>query len=377
AGILAYEQALARNPTHAPTMFNLAACLLDVGRDAQGENLYRAAIATDPRFAPAYVNLGNCHFARGEYPQALELYQGALAQQADMPEALDAEAICLQRLGQWQQAMRSNQKAMEVHGLQFDRVMRQVGIFEQLGQSTELADFLTHITQAQAPDSPYHFVKAAKSQDGAAVPPVAPHAFVQAYFDWTAAAYDQSALSENYLLPAHLARHLQHLPEHTRVLDLGCGTGLLAAYPTQNPLHFTGVDLSSAMLVYAQQRNAYSDIKQQALEYFCAQSAPAAYDVVVAAELLPYLGRPEGLLAQVHSVLKEGGLLYLSLEHHDSPADDASIRLSRQLRYTHSPVYVQGMAEKLGFATRSSEEHIFRTTPQKAVKGTVLCFEKK
>jgi len=98
-----------------------------------------------------------------------------------------------------------------------------------------------------------------------------------------------------------------------RVLDVGCGTGLLArdmaalVGPTGRVV---GIDISAAMLTFAERRCA--DLPQVDLKLGTAEGLSAedsGFDAVACTQVLLYVADVAGAVAQMHRVLKPGGRL--------------------------------------------------------------------
>lgn len=87
---------------------------------------------------------------------------------------------------------------------------------------------------------------------------------VRSFYDDAAGTYDEILLSEiGYVSPTICARTIApHLPsKDTRLIDLGCGTGLAGdALSALGYGHIDGVDFSSEMLAVAKARDCYSDL---------------------------------------------------------------------------------------------------------------------
>lgn len=99
-----------------------------------------------------------------------------------------------------------------------------------------------------------------------------------------------------------------------RVLDLGCGTGalaarLVAAHPDQA---VTGVDLSRAMLDEARRKLAgASHVRFVQADLRDLPLPDARFDVVLSASALHYVADPARALGEAHRVLVPGGRLVL------------------------------------------------------------------
>lgn len=94
-----------------------------------------------------------------------------------------------------------------------------------------------------------------------------------------------------------------------KILDLGCGDGRLAERVRAAGHHVTGVDLVERPGV----RERTDDFYRADLAQGIPPEAGAGYDVVIAADVLEHLPRPEETLRDVLRVLRPGGQLLLSV----------------------------------------------------------------
>lgn len=112
---------------------------------------------------------------------------------------------------------------------------------------------------------------------------------------------------------------------HAKLWDLGCGTGIagsdLAAahaagtWPTHwGPGERTCIEVSGRMLAEARSKGNYDKYVQGEVMEQLRLARGAAVDLVIAADLAPYMGSLQGLLQGVAGVLKRGGRFALTIE---------------------------------------------------------------
>ncbi|SFJ87243.1 class I SAM-dependent methyltransferase [Jannaschia pohangensis] len=99
-----------------------------------------------------------------------------------------------------------------------------------------------------------------------------------------------------------------------QVLDAGIGTGAMSAALADtylDPIALTGVDVSGDMLKQAEQRLDHSHLSTRFLQadVNCLPFADNTFDVVLVAHVLEHMAYPKRALAELHRVLKPGGIL--------------------------------------------------------------------
>ena len=201
---------------------------------------------------------------------------------------------------------------------------------------------------------------------------VAPPAYVTALFDAYAGDFD-SALVERlgYATPRQLTSLLREVSQRrepfARVLDLGCGTGLLGECIARQAVWLEGVDLSSRMLEQARKKAVYDALhKGELLSYLL--GATQTYDAIIAADVLIYFGDLAHVFFAAARRLAPGGLFAFSVEQ----TDDADWRIRPSLRYAHHANYIAGTLKECGLDLLRMEQAVLRKDRGKDVEGLLV-----
>jgi predicted TPR repeat methyltransferase len=210
------------------------------------------------------------------------------------------------------------------------------------------------------------------AQAGAvAAPPRTPDSVVASLFDQYAAGFEQHLVGTlRYRAPAlvveavRAARGADAPP--CDVMDAGCGTGLAAPLLRPFARRLDGVDLSANMVAKARDKGLYDDLAVGELVATLA-ARPAAYDVIVACDVLVYFGDLGPLFTAIRAALRPGGLFAFTAER----GAGATYALLPEGRYAHPPAYVAATADAAGLAVRQSGEAALRTEAGKDVTGLV------
>lgn len=109
-----------------------------------------------------------------------------------------------------------------------------------------------------------------------------------------------------------------------RVLDVGCGGGILSDSMARKGADVVGIDLATKALRVAQlhaleaqtQRVTYREIAVEAL----AEEAPASFDVVTCMEMLEHVPDPASVVSACTSLVRPGGWVFLSTINRNAKA---------------------------------------------------------
>lgn len=108
-----------------------------------------------------------------------------------------------------------------------------------------------------------------------------------------------------------------------RVLDVGCGGGILSESMAQKGAIVTGIDLGEKALNVAKLHSLESGI---AVDYQCisaeafADASPASFDVVTCLEMLEHVPDPASVVQACASLVKPGGYVFFSTIHRSPKA---------------------------------------------------------
>ncbi len=112
----------------------------------------------------------------------------------------------------------------------------------------------------------------------------------------------------------------ERFPRSTRLLDLGCGAGVLTERLVAEGYNVDAVDMSPDMIEFSKQRLAKFDSSTYRLARAECQSLPftdAAFDVVACIGVFGYMDDVDAAIREIKRVLRPGGTLILSIRNLD------------------------------------------------------------
>ena len=357
-----FERCQALTPGRPSVLGNLGVTLFKLGHTREALPLLQQAVAGEPQFGDAWASLGLAHEAHGDWSAAVEALTKALTITDNAPALWLSLGRCQARLGRTADALPSLGRALALDPTLAaawslrGSLQRELHQFEAAAQSFEQAI-------AHGADRELHAYYLAAVRGGPVPPATAPRQYVQALFDDYAADFQGHLVGQlGYRAHELLVQPIVASGRRFRhVIDLGCGTGLCGALLKPVSDAVDGVDLSGAMLEQAKQLGVYRELVQADIGAFLAGTTQRA-DLVVAADVMIYVGELSAVFADVARLLEPGGLFAFTLE---LPTNDQPLQLLPSLRYAHSESYVRQLAARCALAVDG-----LRAAPIRHEQGT-------
>ncbi len=264
----------------------------------------REAVALNPNIAVAVLALGEALLAAEALPTAIAELQRALR----IDPALDRARLLIAQA--WLAAGEA------------DKTLEALAALEDPPQAM--------VAAAQA-------IKTAPRSDAG---------YVRHLFDQFSADYDARMIGQLHYAAPQILAGLFHMVMPGRdaldILDLGCGTGLAGMVFKPVAARLDGVDLSPAMIGKARARDIYDRLVVADLETALAAPGPA-YDLILAADTVVYLGDLGRVFAGAAARLKANGFFLFTTE---AAAD--GFELGPKRRWRHSEAYLRTAAQAAG-----------------------------
>jgi len=343
-------------PGFAPAYRNLGLLLHGQGRLVEAEAALRRAAMLAPEDPEAHYALGLVHKDAGRAEASVAALRAALARDPAHAAAHDAMGSALKDLGRLEEAVAAYRAAVAQAPDFAAAHYNLAGALQDIGQPIEALDgYRRCLDLDPANDSARHMVAALRGETTAA----APAAYVREMFDGYAAGFEHHLLARlHYRAPALLREAVDRFLAGTtsscatpfaRVLDLGCGSGLVGAAFRDRAGTLDGVDLSPRMVEACRRRGIYDSVcESDVVDFLAAAGAP--YDLLLAADLFIYIGDLEAVFAAVRARCAPGGLFVFSVERLEaSEGGGAGYALRSSGRYAQSAAYIGGLAKAHGF----------------------------
>ena len=390
------RKALSEGLESGPAKANLALCCGRLKKHAEAAELAREVSESQPSLVSAWNTLGAALLALKKPRQVEAEMQKALAIHKDHP------ALTL-LLANARRDMDQHESAEEAYRT-FDRqavdLLRRAEELTLAGRVAEAEHQYRQILAARPQDSAAHaglgrlllrlertdeaiaaLEKAVRIEPADSVsrhfigiakgspPRTAEPAYVRALFDDYADNFDDNLTGAlGYRIPEEIADRLrEEQADLSEVLDLGCGTGLVANALNGQFGAIDGVDLSAEMLRQAERSGWYRTlILDDIVDFF--RSREQRYTTVVAADVMIYVGDFERLLKPLAQAIRPGGFFAFSIELNEGAAWSLNPKTGR---YQHYPDAIDKLLINHGFAVASWTTTTIRQELDERIPGAI------
>jgi predicted TPR repeat methyltransferase len=303
------------------------------GHHAQAIDHFREALFLDPGDADTTVELADALIASADPLAAVEALQPLLRRAPELASGQLALGRAWLELGERQKAITALHRCLDAGPADPSAVQALIDCIE--GDSTH--------TLSQA--------------------------YVKALFDRYAERFDEDlTIRLKYQAPQVLRAIVDQLPGIVPggmdVLDVGCGTGLagVAFRSLAGRLH--GSDLAPRMVEKARRRGIYDHLEIAELVEAITRT-PDTWDLVVAADVLVYIGDLAPVMRAATLGLRPGGLFCATVEQ----CAGNGFALGSSRRYAHSAAYIRSVATEAGLDLIVLEEAVPRWEKGHPVPG--------
>jgi predicted TPR repeat methyltransferase len=379
----AYRSALEQKPDSSTVWQCLGLLYVDTRGYAQAIECFAAALKLDGTNPAIVANLGRLYYQLGRIPEACEAYKRAVAldgsnthyqqmvRQSDfLQDVLNGKSVD-SALATYEDSLAATNDYTENDRQKF--FQSAFGLLSGFGHLAA-ADRVGRKYLELWPNSPVvnYLMKAIAGEPGL---DRSPPGYIVEYFDSFAAGFDAKVAGVlGYDVPeklCSLVREATSAGHKYAAVDAGCGTGLCG--PLLRPMagQLIGVDLSPKMLEQAEKRGVYDRLVCEELTAFLNRS-PGLFDLVVAADVIIYIGDLVPIFAAAATAIRAGGLFAFSTELWAGE----KYRLQPSGRFSHPPGYVRSAAGS-AFVENVCVETMIRLEAGMPTRGNLFVFQRR
>ncbi len=329
-------QALNINPQNTTVLVYIADLEVIMNNYKEAETFYKKAIETDAQNLQAHTNYANLLCKQKRTLEALEEYRKAVIISPQTPALSYNLAIILKTLEDYEQslALMFNAFYLAPHKTEWSFNLAETLILYHL-KAPEKAKKITENWLKQMPEN--IVVKHLWASINEQTSPVEEE-YNRLLFNNFAPTYEETLKRINYQVIDKINQIYPNLTGN--ILDLGCGTGLVAEKLKTKNNTFDGIDISENMLDIAKQKNIYSSLEQTDIASYLEKTVKE-YDLIIAADVFCYLGDLEYIIQKCYPTD-----IIFSIE---AETDIKDFKMQPNGRYKHNPQYIENLARKIGY----------------------------
>ncbi len=106
-----------------------------------------------------------------------------------------------------------------------------------------------------------------------------------------------------------------------KVLDIGCGNGIISINTGTLDVDVLGLDVSERAIEVATKQNKFKNVRFQVLPAEGLSAIKEKFDVIICSEVLEHLNDPSSLVAELKCVLREDGIIIVTVPNGRGPRE--------------------------------------------------------
>lgn len=377
--MLLFEKSLRISPNNWETHYNLANCLINLDFTERAVIHYEIAFELNPKHNNLKQNLAMAYVIEKQFSKAKPLLEEACERNPNHSELqLQLSEVYLET-GDTEKAIKQHEKTLALRPNNHPLLHNLAVLYLRNKDIKNSKEYFEKAYQVDNTDlTAKHMLNALQENSDIEQ---APSKYIEDLFNQYAQFYNKHVSDKlGYKVPeimrSKIANFLGDKVESIRILDLGCGTGLCGIYFSDISFYMVGVDISREMLSHARAIQSYDGLCQINILQSIPGEGLQVFDLVLAADVLVYIGELDIIFQKVASALDKNGLFCFTVEKSKSN-ENHSHKLLHSGRFTHSEKYINSLAKAHNFVIKLSDEIELRRDNNDQIKGILYILEKE
>lgn len=347
----AFHKVLERDHEQVQALINLGVIALKKEQNQIAVDYFTKALALNNEDVDARNNLAATFMHHDRFENALMHYDVLLKKEPNNIEYLYNSGVAQMALGHLNEAIIYFDQVLNLEHNHTPSLNNLAAIYLKMDLRETSREYLQRALKINPDDKiSRHMLNALSGATNANTTPD----YAKNLFNNYALYYEQHMKGQlNYSIPQHLGRTLHQLEliQVDRALDLGCGTGLSGIVLREVCKHLTGVDIAEKMISHAKEKGIYDSlIHAEAIDFL--KENHQHYDLIVAADVLPYFGDLTILFQSISEHTNADGYFIFTTEI----SEEEPWTLQTSARFNHSPDYIKNLASQFQFTILKQEK---------------------
>ena len=321
-------------------------------------------------------NIAVIHFHNGDLESALQHWFQIITKDNQHVDALYNIGVCYQYLARFDDAKNFFNQLLSIEPNHFNTIFNMGTLYLKQGNQKEAIRYYKHAQQLQPNHAEINFLLAALENKTDSYDEC-PEEYVKNLFNQYAASYDDH-LTKALKYKGHdvlqniIEVHLEpKINQWDKILDFGCGTGMAGERLKPWSKQLIGLDCSENMLQVAKKLNIYDQLICENIYTYLPDQSP--FDIIYAADVLPYFGDIKRLFALLYDGLTTNGCFICTVEIADHIS---SFCLSPSGRFKHHIEYIKKTAIACSFNIIHQSQAVIRHEQNQPTEGAIFIFQR-
>lgn len=335
----------------------------------KAESAYKKVIENNPKSEIACHGLGLLYKDNQEYEKALVFFKKAIKLNREFSICIYDMAMTYDKLNKYELCFFYLEKAIKINPDFYEALYSMAQYYRKMKNEKKMREYLQK-TLLKRPNHPgaNHLLSSLNGETSSYS-----LEYARDLFDRYADFFEDHLVNTlNYKVPFIIKEKLKFLnpPKNSRILDLGCGTGLLGKTLIDVFPNLVGVDISSNMIKETRKKDIYTELYINDIDAFLLRNEQE-FDLIIAPDVFIYITDLQTIFSSVKKSLNPSGYFIFTIEPLMEITTE-NCQLEKSGRVSHTIKYVKSLCKNNGFEIIENEEITLREENKIGQKGVVF-----
>lgn len=364
------KKAIEQNPDKLEFYINLGNSYCALKEYEKAKLVYEKVIDKDPSFDMAYHSLGLLYKEKREYKEALYYYKKAIKLNKKSYIYHYHIANVYSSLCKYELSLFYLQKVIKLCPEFYYALYEMAKCYKNMKNEKKMFEYLHKTLEVLPKHAGANHMLASQNNDTKSI---YSSQYAKKLFDQYADYFEDHLMNSlKYKVPFIIKEKLETLdsPRDSKVLDLGCGTGLLGKNIVEQYPDLEGVDISVNMIEETRKKDIYNTLYTDDIYDFLVKNTQE-FNLIIAADVFIYIGGLKAIFSTVRKSLSSDGYFIFTIELF-SENNNENFQLAKNGRFSHTMEYVEILCKDTGFEVIEKEEIILREQNKVGQKGAIF-----
>jgi|GEM_PF-4959204 len=367
--IISIKKAIKLNPEILKSYIDLGDSYRALKQYENAQSAYEEVLEKNPNSAIAYHGLGLSYKEKKEYNKALTFFKKAIKLDRNFFICYYDMANTYEKLNKFELYFFYLEKTININPDFYDALFSMAQYYRKTKNEKKMKVYLEKTLEKQPKHPGANHLLASLNQEADSIYSLE---YAEELFDRYADFFEAHLVDTlNYQVPFIIKEKLKYLnpPRSSKVLDLGCGTGLLGKTVVDMFPSLVGVDISANMIAEARKKEIYTTLHTKDINEFLSKNEQE-FDLIIAPDVFIYIGDLKTIFSRVKTILKNNGYYIFTIED-DSNINTVDFQLGKSGRFSHTIKYVDSLCKENGFEIVDKEQIILREENKIGQEGII------